>query len=66
MLREDELAEELPHLARRIGRMEPGHVPLAAADKPYALVDIYDAELEEKVAKIYQRDYVMFGFGPWR
>ena len=66
VLREDDLAEELPHLARRIGRMEPGEVAVAAADRPYALEDIYDAVLEEKIAKIYKRDYVMFGFGPWR
>ncbi|AZV79998.1 nodulation protein NodH [Parasedimentitalea marina] len=66
VLREDELAKELPHLARRVGRMEPGEVALAVADGPYALDDIYDAELEAKVAKIYQRDYIMFGFGPWR
>ncbi|NIZ60565.1 nodulation protein NodH [Sedimentitalea sp. CY04] len=66
ILREDELAEELPHLARRVGRMKPGEVSVAAADRPYALEEIYDAALEEKVAKIYKRDYMMFGFGAWR
>lgn len=66
VFREEELAEELPHLARRVGRMEPGELVTAAKDTPYALEDIYDAALEEKVAKIYHRDYLMFGFGPWR
>lgn len=66
VLREDELAEELPHLARRIGRMQPAELALAPADQPYALDEIYDAALEAEISKIYQRDYVMFGFGPWR
>jgi len=66
VLREEELAEELPHLARRVGRMEPGEIAEVAADLPYALSEIYDAALEVKIAKIYQRDYLMFGFGPWR
>ena len=66
VLREDELAEELPHLARRVGRMKPAEVAVAVAGQPYALEDIYDAALEEKVAKIYKRDYMMFGFGAWR
>ena len=66
VLREEELADELPHLAQRVGRMEPGDVPEAAADKPYALEEIYDSDLEEKISKIYQRDYVMFGFASWR
>ncbi|NRB20614.1 MAG: sulfotransferase family 2 domain-containing protein [Rhodobacteraceae bacterium] len=65
VLREDEMAQELPHLARRIGRMKPAELASAPADQPYALEEIYDAGLEDKIAKIYQRDYVMFGFGPW-
>lgn len=66
VFREEELAEELPHLAHRVGRMDPDDVIEVAADQPYALEEIYDATLEEKISKIYQRDYVMFGFGPWR
>jgi len=66
VLREEELADELPRLARRVGRMEPDAVAVATADMPYGLEEIYDAILEEKIAKIYHRDYVMFGFGPWR
>ena len=66
VLREDELAEELPLLARRAGRMEPQDMPVIAPDLPFGLDEIYDDDLEKQVAKIYQPDYSMFGFGPWR
>lgn len=66
VLREEEIGEDLPALARKAGRMEPAPVPASAPDQPFALAQIFDAELEEKVAQIYQRDYVMFGFGPWK
>jgi LPS sulfotransferase NodH len=66
ILREEEIAEELPLLAKKAGRMDPGPVPLAAADRPFLLAQIYDAEVEKAVAQLYQRDYLMFGFGPWQ
>lgn len=66
VLREDELAEELPHLAHRVGRMEAADFSKAQEDQPYTLAEIYDPVLEDKIAKIYQRDYVMFGFGSWK
>ena len=66
VLREDELPELLPDLARRVGHAAPPLPPLPAADSPVALEAIYDAALEERVADVYQRDYMMFGFGPWR
>ena len=72
VLHEAELAEDLPHLARRVMRRldhcerslpQVGRVP---DDTPYALGDIYDGEIESLCRKIYQRDYVTFGFGDWR
>ena len=66
VLREEEAAGELPRLAQKAGRRAPGAVPAAQPDQPFALADIYDAGLEEKIAQVYQRDYLMFGFGPWR
>ncbi|KIC10336.1 nodulation protein NodH [Leisingera sp. ANG-M1] len=66
LIREEEMAEDLPALARKLGRLEPGEVPAAAPDVPFTLNDIYDAELEAMVAAVYQRDYLAFGFGPWR
>jgi hypothetical protein len=41
-------------------------VPEAGADRPFALEDIYDAEIEAMVSDVYQRDYMMFGFRPWQ
>ncbi|UWQ28823.1 sulfotransferase domain-containing protein [Leisingera sp. M523] len=66
LIREAEMSEDLPALARRQGRMEPGTVPAAAPQVPFALDDIYDADLEALIASVYQRDYLAFGFGPWR
>lgn len=31
-----------------------------------SLAEIYDDSLESRVADVYRRDYMMFGFGPWR
>lgn len=65
VIREEEMAGDLPRLAERIGA--PGPVPKAAGpDAPVPLGDIYDAEIEAKAAEVYGRDYLVFGFGPWR
>ncbi|WP_264211851.1 sulfotransferase domain-containing protein [Leisingera thetidis] len=66
LIRETEMGEELPALARKLGRMEPAALPEADRDAPFALQDIYDAELEAQIASVYQRDYLAFGYGPWR
>jgi len=66
VLREEELEALLPDLARRAGHAAPPAPAPAADDGPVTLEAIYDAALEERVAGIYQRDYMMFGFGPWR
>lgn len=65
VLREDEIGVLLPELARRRGHPRPPDFEVAHPDRPHALSDIYDADLEELVADTYQRDYMMFGFGPW-
>jgi len=66
VLREEELAEALPALAQKLGRTTPGRPTPAPEDYPYRLGDIWDAALEKQVSSLYQRDYVMFGFAPWR
>lgn len=66
VLREEELAEALPDLARRQGRATPGLPEATPADQPYALSEIWDAGLEKQISTLYQRDYVTFGFAPWR
>ncbi|KPD14433.1 sulfotransferase family 2 domain-containing protein [Phaeobacter sp. 11ANDIMAR09] len=66
VLREEELAEALPDLARRMGRATPGQPETAREDQPYSLAEIWDAALEKQISTLYQRDYVMFGFSSWR
>ncbi len=66
IVREDEMHSYLPALARQVGYAKPPRPPRAPADAPIPLNDIYDDEIETLVAEIYQRDYVMFGFGRWR
>ncbi|KAA2315390.1 nodulation protein NodH [Pseudooceanicola sediminis] len=67
LVREDEITLHLPALARRAGGGDhPLSDPAAGAELPYALNVIYDAEVEARVAEVYQRDYMTFGFGPWQ
>ena len=66
ILREADLEQDLPRLARAVGRQD-APVPMpAAADTPFALSEIYDSEIEAKVTDVCQRDYMMFGFSSWR
>jgi len=61
VLREDEITEALPRLAALVGYDAPGRTVAASADQPFGIREIYDAEIEELVSGIYQRDYMMFG-----
>ena len=65
VLREDELTGMLPLIAGQVGHSSPAQPDKAVADTPYALADIYDDKLEALIAKIYQRDYMLFGFVRW-
>ncbi|MEI4233449.1 sulfotransferase family 2 domain-containing protein [Roseovarius sp. D22-M7] len=65
ILRETDLPEALPSLARQVGRAAPPVVAAAQPGHPFALADIYDAEIERHARAAYRRDYRMFGFGDW-
>lgn len=65
VLREEELASMLPMITGQVGHSKPEPPQPAIGDTPFDLSDIYDDQLEELVADIYQRDYVMFGFAAW-
>ncbi|MHA6265590.1 sulfotransferase family 2 domain-containing protein [Aliiroseovarius sp. CAU 1755] len=65
VLREDRLSEGLAAILAELDIDIPVQLPEAAPDAPFALADIYDAEIEAAVRKLYQRDYMMFGFRPW-
>lgn len=64
IIREEELTEELSRLAKHVGRASP-RLKLSDRAMRYALADLYDQEIESLVKDVYQRDYMMFGFGPW-
>ncbi|SDI76724.1 nodulation protein NodH [Lutimaribacter saemankumensis] len=65
ILRESEMSEALPDLARRVGCDTIPALAPAQDDAPVALAEIYDDEIEALAAQVYQRDYVTFGFDRW-
>ena len=66
VIREDEMEESLADLARRAGHAAPPMPKPSGEQGEVGLGDIYDAALEELVADVYQRDYLMFGFAAWQ
>jgi len=65
VLRQDELVDLLPDLARRVGHAAPQSYEPQMAQSPYPLAEIYDDAIEEKISRLYQRDYMTFGFRAW-
>ncbi|MCC6007571.1 MAG: nodulation protein NodH [Rhodobacteraceae bacterium] len=64
--REDRLAEAAIYLEGALGL---AHLPLphdAEEEGPFRLVQIHDPDLEQAISEVYARDYLQFGFGPWR
>ncbi len=66
VLREDELEAYLPALAVQVGSDADAPLHKPELDRPFTLADIYDEEVEARVASAYQRDYLVFGFSSWR
>ncbi|MCZ4261254.1 nodulation protein NodH [Limimaricola sp. G21655-S1] len=65
VLRETELARDLPWIAAQLGREAPPWRP-AQGPQEAALVAIYDAEVERAIRTVYARDYDRFGFEDWQ
>ena len=65
IFRENKMSDGLDYLARQLGRSPPKLVHVEE-NAPIALADIYDSDVEAAVRSAYQRDYMMFGFEPWR
>jgi hypothetical protein len=64
VIREDRLAQGLGFLASDVGTDPPD---LPAGDVvATALAAIYDSSLDTAAEAAYSRDYLGFGFGPWR
>ncbi|KIN74363.1 sulfotransferase family 2 domain-containing protein [Sulfitobacter guttiformis] len=66
IMREETLASELSALAASVGYENTPRVEPAALHGAHSLEEIYDEEIEALCADVYQRDYMMFGFGSWR
>ncbi|TKD26246.1 sulfotransferase domain-containing protein [Rhodobacter capsulatus] len=64
--REDRLAEDLAALAQMIGVPAPAFDPPQGDTAPVKLADVWTPELEQAAAETYSRDYMQFGFGPWK
>ncbi len=66
LCREDTLSDDLAYLAESV-RVKAPALPTAEADAaPVPLSAIYDRELENVARDVYRRDYMAFGFGPWK
>lgn len=65
IVREDEMAVELSALAQSMGYARVPKPAPDVPDSPFALADVYNDDIEDKVSDVYQRDYMMFGFDRW-
>jgi LPS sulfotransferase NodH len=66
ILREDSLSNDLATLATSVGYPDATPIQPPSFHGTFALEDFYDDEVEALGADVYQRDYMMFGFGRWR
>ena len=65
IIREEEMTDALTGLARDAGYRAAPAPGMAQPDTPHALADIYDERIERLAARVYERDYLIFGFGAW-
>ncbi len=67
LIREEELGAALDALAAETGTKAPNAGIVATPDgkAPVELSEIYDDEIGKKLRRIYQRDYLAFGFSDW-
>jgi len=66
IVREDRMADDLAILASMIGKTEMPQVAHVTDPHAERLARIYDADVENAVRDVYQRDYMTFGYGPLR
>jgi hypothetical protein len=66
ILREETMAHDLSQLAASVGYDNAPRIGPASFHCTHMLDDFYDDEVEALGAEVYQRDYMMFGFGRWR
>lgn len=64
ILREEELIEDLPKLAKAQGR-DGAEFDMALPEEPFPLAEINDSEIESLIFDIYRKDFLNFGFQTW-
>ncbi len=64
VLRAERLEQDLKVLISPSERKLPDRSPVPVGK--FALADIYSKDLERAARSAYQRDYLMFGYGPWQ
>ena len=65
IFREDRLEPSLRYIEETLGLAHRAIGGPTPGPPKFSLAEIYDAELEEKSRKLYQRDYLHFGYGDW-
>lgn len=66
LVREERISEDLAYLTGAAGLEAPPFEPPSGDPTPVALDLVWSEALEEAVQAAYLRDYMQFGFGPWR
>ncbi|MEM9754338.1 MAG: nodulation protein NodH [Pseudomonadota bacterium] len=65
IIRAASLPRDLADIAADLGCGTAPVIAAPADDRPFALGDIYDGDLERLARQAYRRDYVFFGFEDW-
>jgi hypothetical protein len=65
ILREERLAQDLPHLLLQVGRTDPPPMPGCTDPQAARLAAIHRPEQDAMIREAYMRDYVAFGFSDW-
>ncbi|MFK7874547.1 MAG: sulfotransferase family 2 domain-containing protein [Paracoccaceae bacterium] len=65
IIREHDMVTQLVKLTQSVDLDPIQMVANPDPKPPFELSQIYDADLEKLAKACYQRDYIMFGFGPW-
>jgi len=55
----------IPDRIIRVEALPDAYPAFGATKAPFALADIYDAELENRARDVFRRDYVFFGYSNW-
>ncbi len=65
VLRWESADDGLSEIARALGFESPAFQD-TDPEGPFALAEIYNDRIERAARRAYQKDYMMFGYGPWR